>query len=37
MKRKDYEKPTMEVVLLKHQCHLLTGSAEKPDYIPELW
>ena len=26
MKRKDYQKPTMKVVKLQHQCHILTGS-----------
>jgi len=26
MKRKDYEKPTMKVVQLQHQCHILAGS-----------
>ena len=26
MKRKDYEKPTMQVVKLQHQCHILAGS-----------
>ena len=28
MKRKDYRKPTMQVVKLQHQCHILTGSVE---------
>lgn len=37
MKRKDYRKPTIEVVKLKQQPQLLAGSAEKPDYIPEEW
>ena len=26
MKRKDYRKPTMKVVQLQHQCHILAGS-----------
>ena len=26
MKRKDYEKPTMQVVKLQYQCQLLAGS-----------
>ena len=26
MKRKDYQKPTMKVVKLQHQCHILAGS-----------
>ena len=29
MKRKDYEKPTMQVVKLQHQTHLLAGSGEE--------
>ena len=28
MKRKDYQRPTMEVVQLQHQTHLLAGSGE---------
>jgi hypothetical protein len=28
MKRKDYQKPTMQVVQLQHQCHILSGSAQ---------
>lgn len=35
MKRKDYQKPTMKVVKLQHQCHILAGSngsAEVQDY-----
>ena len=26
MKRKNYETPTMKVVQLQHQCHILAGS-----------
>lgn len=26
MNKKDYLKPTMEVVKLQHQCHILAGS-----------
>lgn len=26
MKKKDYQKPTMKVVQLKHQSHILAGS-----------
>ncbi|WP_288280861.1 hypothetical protein [uncultured Prevotella sp.] len=26
MKRKTYQKPTMKVVKLEHQCHILFGS-----------
>ena len=29
MKRKDYEKPTMKVVQLRHQTQLLTASGVK--------
>ena len=28
MKKKDYQKPTTMVVQLKHQCHILAGSAQ---------
>ena len=28
MNRKDYQKPTMQVVKLQHQCHILAGSAQ---------
>ena len=27
MKRKDYEKPTMKVVKLQHQCHIMAASS----------
>jgi hypothetical protein len=37
MKRKEYEKPTMQVVKLNHMPQLLNTSGEKPDYIPEAW
>ena len=30
MKKKLYEKPEMEVVILQHQVHLLAGSSEEP-------
>ena len=36
MKKKIYEKPTMQVVILQHQVHLLAGSGEEPDDAP-LW
>ena len=26
MKKKDYQKPTMKVVKLQHQCHILASS-----------
>ena len=29
MKRRDYMKPAMQVVELKHQCHILTGSGDR--------
>jgi len=28
MKRKDYQKPTMNIVKLQHHCHILAGSVE---------
>lgn len=28
MIKKDYQKPTMKIVLLQHQSHLLTGSVQ---------
>lgn len=42
MKRKDYRKPTMQVVQLHHQCHILAASdpvpsAQKQDYESEEW
>ena len=37
MKRKNYQKPTMQIVLLRQTPQLLQGSGEKPDYIPEAW
>ena len=43
MKRNDYQKPTMKVVKLQHQCHILAmsdqqqGSAERPDYESTEW
>lgn len=30
MKRKEYEKPTMQIVQLKQQCQILSGSGESP-------
>lgn len=27
MKRKDYQKPTMNIVQLQHQCHILAASS----------
>ena len=39
MKRKDYQKPTMKVVKLQHQSHILAGSevrsAGVQDYIKQ--
>ena len=29
MKRRDYMKPAMQVVELKHQCHILAGSGDR--------
>lgn len=28
MKKKDYEKPTMQVIELQHKCQILAGSAK---------
>jgi hypothetical protein len=36
MKKKIYEKPAMQVVILQHQVHLLAGSGEEPTDAP-LW
>ena len=37
MKRKDYEKPTMKVVKLQHETHLLAGSAEVSATMNNEW
>ena len=29
MKKKDYEKPTIQVFELQHQCQMLAGSAKR--------
>ena len=42
MKKKEYERPTMQVVQLKQHCHILAGSAksdvdvtlEEEEWIP---
>lgn len=31
MKKKDYERPSIEVVELKQQCHILAGSTTSAD------
>ena len=31
MKRKDYEKPTMQVIQLRHQSNILTTSSYAPN------
>lgn len=31
MKKKTYRKPTTQVVLLQHECHLLAGSERSTD------
>ena len=28
MRKKDYQKPTMNIVKLQHHCHILAGSVE---------
>ena len=38
MKRKDYERPTMKVVKLQHQCHIMAvsnGEAGVQDYTKQ--
>lgn len=35
MKKKKYEKPTMQVVKMQHTMKLLDMS--HPDYVPEEW
>ena len=35
MKRKDYEKPTTQVVKLQHQCHILVGSGTQVENYQE--
>ena len=43
MNRKDYRKPTMKVVMLQHQCHILSASdqveqqGQKQQYESEEW
>lgn len=34
MKKKIYEKPSMKVVLLRHQAYLLAGSQTPPNDAP---
>ena len=35
MKRKNYVKPAMQVVMLQQRCQILAGSAsDRPDYEP---
>lgn len=36
MKKKEYAKPEMKVVLLAHQQHLLAGSVEMNYYTEEV-
>ena len=36
MKKKIYEKPAIQVVILQHQSRLLAGSGEEPNDAP-LW
>jgi hypothetical protein len=37
MKRKNYEKPTMDVVEVNHQQHLLTGSDSVSATMDGTW
>ena len=34
MKKKEYKKPEMQVVLLQHKCQLLAGSDKDPLGVP---
>ena len=37
-KKRQYERPSMKVVMLQHKPMLLAGSGgERPDYIPMEW
>ena len=35
--KRNYEKPTMQVIELKQRPRLLNASGEKQDYQPEAW
>lgn len=37
MKRKDYQKPTMQVVKLQHQAHLLQASGKVNATMNSTW
>ena len=37
MKRKMYEKPSVEVVVLKQTGMLMTSPVNRPDYKPTEW
>ena len=37
MKRKDYQKPTMKVVMLQHQTHLLQASGQVNATMDNEW
>ena len=37
MKRKDYQKPTMQVVMLQHQAHLLQASGQVKATMNSTW
>ncbi len=37
MKKRQYEKPTMKVVMLQHQPQLLAGSGQMTDYESKDW
>ena len=37
MKRKDYQTPTMQVVMLQHQTHLLQASAQVNATMNGTW
>ena len=37
MKRKDYQKPTMNIVKLQQQCHILAGSTQRAGVQDYTW
>ena len=37
MKKKDYQRPTMQVVMLQHQAHLLQASGQVNATMNSTW
>ena len=37
MERKDYQKPTVKVVKLRHRCHILAGSEKNAQGESFIW